>query len=76
MENNLIIENIYASYEGEFNPAFIKRNEKRKHDGFCYVLKGKADYLFKNVTISVQEGDVIVTDCVLPAEDAEDKRVR
>ncbi len=59
MENNLIIENIYASYEGEFNPAFIKRNEKRKHDGFCYVLKGKADYLFKNVTISVQEGDVL-----------------
>ena len=59
MENNLIIEKLHKSYEGEFNPAFIKRNEPRNSDGFCYVLKGSADYLFKNTTISVQEGDVL-----------------
>ncbi|MBR5439324.1 MAG: helix-turn-helix transcriptional regulator [Clostridia bacterium] len=59
MENNLIIEQIYKSYEGEFNPAFIKRNEPRNCDGFCYVLKGSADYIFNKTTISVAEGDVL-----------------
>ena len=59
MEDNLIIEKIHKSYEGEFNPDFIKRNEKRKYDGFCYVLQGKADYIFSKNTLSVQEGDVI-----------------
>ena len=59
MENNLIIEKVFKGFEGEFNPAFIKRTEKRKCDGFCYVLKGSADYLFKGATISVSEGDVL-----------------
>ena len=59
MENNLIIEKVFKGFEGEFNPAFIKRTEKRKCDGFCYVLKGGADYLFKDTTISVREGDVL-----------------
>ena len=59
MENNLIIENLYASYEGALNPGLIERNELRKNDGFCYFLKGSLTYYFKGITLSVKEGDVI-----------------
>ena len=59
MENNLIIENLYASYEGALNPGLIERNELRKNDGFCYFLKGSLTYYFKGLTLSVKEGDVI-----------------
>ena len=59
MENNLYIEKVFKGFEGEFNPAFIKRTEKRECDGFCYVLKGSADYIFNGkTTMSVCEGDV------------------
>lgn len=59
MEDNLVIDDVINVYEGEFKPGYIKRNELRQCDGFCFYFAGNAEYIFENTTLSVRAGDVL-----------------
>lgn len=74
-------QTIYADSSNKMYDVMTKDAETNKSIFSYDVLKISHETLMKEYNVlydrlSVQEGDVIVTDCVAPAEDAEDKSVR
>jgi AraC-like DNA-binding protein len=59
MEVDLVIENVHSVYAGEFNTGYIFRDKPRSSDAFVLYTEGAADYIFKEETLSVKEGDVL-----------------
>ena len=56
MKEGRTVQKIFNVFEGEFRPGFIKRMKNRPSAALVYYLSGRADYLFKDYTLKVDEG--------------------